>query len=150
MSLFTCFQDNGADLRHLPAMIANADLSAHSRAFARAQHDPPVILRNFFKQEYFELSTRMRVQSPEPRRNHTGIVQDEDVSGTQVVEQVAKFAMCDMARITVENEKSGLVAVLSRGLGDKFVGELEVELGCEHVVNIFETAQRLNPKYTGL
>jgi len=36
--------------------------------------------------------------------------------------------------------------VWGRRLGNEFVREVKVELGCEHVVNIFEMAERLNRK----
>jgi hypothetical protein len=46
--------------------------------------------------------------------------------------------MCELARIAVQNQKAGLIALWSWPLRNKFVWKAEVELGCEHVVNIFK------------
>ena len=54
--------------------------------------------------------------------------------------------MCDLAGVAVYDKKPGVVAVWGRRLGNEFVREVKVELGCEHVVNIFELAGRLNRK----
>jgi len=58
--------------------------------------------------------------------------------------------MCELARIAVQYQKTGLIALWRGPLGDKFVWEMEVELGCEHVVNIFEIVARLNENIRGL
>jgi hypothetical protein len=50
--------------------------------------------------------------------------------------------MDDLAGVTVQNEEPGLVSARGRRLGDEFVRELKVELGCEHVVNIFKIGGR--------
>jgi hypothetical protein len=38
----------------------------------------------------------------------------------------------ELAGLAVQDEEAGLIAMRSRGLGDEFVGEVEVEIGCQH------------------
>jgi len=80
----------------------------------------------------------VEIDSAQPRWNDTGVIQDQNVPRLKIINKVAKLLMGDLARVAVQNEESGLVAVRSRRLGYEFVRELKVELGCEHVVNIFK------------
>lgn len=43
----------------------------------------------------------MRIGSAKPRRNEAGIIQDEDVAAMEVIDQVAKLPVCDLAGVTV-------------------------------------------------
>ena len=146
MAFIVGFHDDGADFGLLAAIAADDNLGTHPRSFARPQHHPPIVLREFFEQKDFKLAAGMRIGSAKPRWNDTGVIQDENLAGTEIIDQVAKLPVCDLAGVAVYDKKPGVVAVWGRRLGNEFVREVKVELGCEHVVNIFELAGRLNRK----
>lgn len=80
----------------------------------------------------------MKVGSAQPRRNDLGVVQDEDVFRPKILEQIMKSPMYHLARVAIKDQKARLIALWSRCLGNEFGREVKIELGCEHVVNIFE------------
>ena len=75
------------------------------------------------------------IDATESRGNDARIVQDKDVAGAQVIEQVAEVAVGDLSSFAVKNEEPGLIAMRSGCLRDKVLGQVEIKVTCEHVVN---------------
>jgi hypothetical protein len=60
------------------------------RAFAGTKHHPPIVARILFEQQELKRPARLAVAAPESGRYDSGIVQDEDVSRSDVFDKVGK------------------------------------------------------------
>lgn len=113
-------------------LFGNFDFSADARAFAGLHHGPPIVVRVFREQQHFEIAARARVGSAQARRNDAGVVQHEDISGAQEIQNIAKLAMLDTARFAVQHEEARLIARRRRMLGNQFRRQIKIEIGGAH------------------
>src|SRR5437899_2077484 len=74
MTFLIRLQDSCVDVRHFADTATNADLCAHSRSFTRAQHHPPIVLRNLFQEQDLELSTGLGVDCAKPSWDDARII----------------------------------------------------------------------------
>ena len=93
VALFIGFHDSCLHYGGLTLQIPQNDLGAEPRAFARAEHDPPIVWRVFFEQQNLEGATRPGVCAAQARRNDAGIIENQDIARPQIFEQIAKPPM---------------------------------------------------------
>jgi hypothetical protein len=78
------------------------------------------------------LSAALRVHTAQPRRDHAGIVEDQNVARPQVLEQVREAAMFDGDRVAMKHQETGLIAFDRRRLSDQFGRQCEIKIGGLH------------------
>src|ERR1035441_4253796 len=66
----------GLNVSRLSARVSENDLSARARAFARAQHGPPIVECVFFEQQDLEPSARARIRAAKSGRDYARVVED--------------------------------------------------------------------------
>lgn len=68
----------------------------------------------------------------EPRRKDAGVVEDDEIAGTQQIGEIAEQAIRVLATGSLKMQHAGAVAGGERFLGDEFFGEMKVEVGDQH------------------
>lgn len=86
VALVIGFQNSCANVCRFSVEVADDNFCADASAFARSKHDPPIVVCNLFEQQYFELATAVSVDSAKPGRNHSGVIQYQNISRPDEVE----------------------------------------------------------------
>ena len=105
-------------------------------AFARAQQTPPIVHSILFQQQNLNLPAAPGIDRPESGRNHTRIVQDQNVSRSKIVDDLSKPPVLGAARVAVKDQQTRCIAARRRHLGDPFRRKFEVKIGRSHLAAI--------------
>lgn len=106
MAFVICGGDLRDDVSGFSGVVAENYFRADARAFARAQHHPPIVWSIFFKQKNFKLSAGARVDAAKPRGDDARVVEDEDVTGAEMIEQVGKVAVRNFFRFAGQDKEA--------------------------------------------
>ena len=103
------------------------DLYGASRfhLFARAHHGAPTGVGDFFDAKEFDFL----IVGEEASGDDFGIVEDEEVFGSDVVGKVAELLVFDQAGVAMDDEHAGGGAIFQGVGGDELRGEVIVEVG---------------------
>jgi S-adenosylmethionine:tRNA ribosyltransferase-isomerase len=66
------------------------------------------------------------------RRNHPGVVEHHQVAGAQVLQQIGKLAVAQLAARTVQHQQATGAPLGQRVTGDQRIGKLEMEVSNTH------------------
>ena len=81
MALVIRLDDRGVHGARLAARIQEKSAFRRARAFARPQHDPPVVGRVFLEQQDFKLSAGLGIGATQAGGDHPRVVQHQHVAG---------------------------------------------------------------------
>ena len=116
----------------LEQTVSESDASALFQPFAGAHNRFPNVERALAQQQTFRVRALGAVLSDflsvNARRNDLGIVDDEHVSGAQIVRDIAENPVRDSAGFSVEHHESRVVAPLGRMLGDERFRQLKEKI----------------------
>jgi hypothetical protein len=131
---FIFFEHTAAHGSEVSTSVPERDLCADTRAFAGAQHHPPIVNGNFFEQQHFKLAAGLRIDAAQTGGYDSRIVEDKNIAGVHIFEQVAKSAMSHAAGRAIEHEQAGLVSEGRGRLGDQFWWQIKIEVGGAHLM----------------
>ena len=86
------------------------------------------VVRKPAKQEALDGSAARNSVAHEPRGKYTGVVNDQQIAGAQVIRQLGKRGVLDCARLPRQHQQSRLPSFSRRTLSDQLVREIEVEI----------------------
>ena len=124
--------DFGGDVGLCAGVVAENYFCSNTRAFAGAEHHPPVVRGIFFEEQHFKLAAGFFVHAAQSRGDDARVVQHEHIAGVEVLQQIAKISVRDFLRCAIKDEQARRVTALRRNLGDEFRRQVEVEVGCPH------------------
>jgi len=108
------------------------NLGADRSAFAGAQQGPPVVDGIFFEEEQFKFPAGFDVHAAQPRRDHAGIVQHQNVAGLEKLRQLGKLAVFDFSGFPLQHQQARTVAARGGLLRDESGRQVEMEIGGSH------------------
>jgi hypothetical protein len=126
------FHHGGFERGNSPLFVEELNFRAWGRSPAWTDERPPIILFNFFHQKHFKLPVGPRVASPQPRRNDFGVVQDQNITGSEVFQDVTEEAMGHLLGGTIQDEEAGLIALRKRRLGNQLWRQRVIEIRRKH------------------
>ena len=103
--------------------------------FAGRVHDnvpEPLLLCKFAEEEHLDIGAGFLLFAVEPCREYLGVVEDEGVALSKVIDNVLELLMLDFAGILVYYHKAAFVAPSGGFCGYLFGSQVEIELGQFH------------------
>lgn len=79
----------------------------------------------------FQLAARSLLPE-QTRRDHPGIVENHEIAGTQMLQQISELAMCQRAARPVEGEQTAAASLGQRMASDQCIGEFEGKVSDTH------------------
>lgn len=113
--------------------IVKNNFRADARAFAGAQHHPPIVDAIFFEQKNFKLAAGAGVDAAQAGGDDAGVVEHKHIAGEKVFEKLGKTAMGNFLRVPLQDQEAGLIADRRGCLGDQFRRQKEIEIGGLHL-----------------
>ncbi len=82
--------------------------------------------------------------SEEAGRYNSRVIQDQQVIVSKQIWEMTEFIIAELARSPVQVEHTSPLAVCKRLLGNKFLGEMEIEVRNKHarIIELTETLPR--------
>jgi hypothetical protein len=78
------------------------------------------------------LGRKARARGEQTRRQHAGVVEDEEIAGAQMGREIAEVIVGGGSAASIDAEHAAGAANRRGVLCDEFFGEVEVEIGDEH------------------
>ena len=116
-----------ADGGDLDPRAVRFDDRAGPQRLRRASQGEPVPASERLDEQKLHLSARPFLVTAKPRRNHLGVVDDEEVALAQQIGEVADGSVRGRPLCPGKHEEPRGVALGERGLGDELLGQLVVE-----------------------
>ncbi len=115
--------------RHIEG-IGQAQRTARDRRLAGADLRQHRVLVQQALDQHFDLAAAGLV-AEEARLDHAGVVEDQQVAGAQVVDQVGELAVIEMRvlRVVACGQQAARGAVGQGGLRDQLGRQIEIEIG---------------------
>ncbi len=105
---------------------------AGSRRLARAQlHERRARTREPLEHD-LDLAAAVALDAMQARRDHSRVVEDQQVAGAQKRRQVDELAIGQRTCGTLQVQQPAAAARGGRMAGDQFVGQVEMEVGAPH------------------
>ena len=112
--------------------IAKGKDGARFCPFARLAEAFPEVQFLLFQQQELDDRSGLLLDPVDAGRQDPGVVQDEAVAGTQVIEDIREMTVLDLPRFRVEMQHPGRVALPERCLGDQFFRKVIPEVRGVH------------------
>ena len=125
-------EDLGVQGKGLAPGIEELEAGSGPDPLARTQQHPPFARSRFLEEQDLEEPPGVRLESPQPRRDHPRIVDHDDIARFEMGEEIGKTAVLATAIGTMQDQQAGGVATGGRLLGDPFGREMEIECGDQH------------------
>ena len=114
--------------------IAKGKDGARFRPLARLAEALPEVQFSLLQQQELDDRSRLLLDPVDAGRQDAGVVQDEAVAGTQIVEDVRKMTVFDLAGDPVEMEHARGIALPERCLGNQFFRQFIPEVRGVHEI----------------
>jgi hypothetical protein len=104
------------------------------KPFSRFDQSFPGTFRQFFEKEDFNFAAALIPCTMETGRDYPAIVENENVTFVEVIDEVMKMTMLEMPGAAVEYHEARMVTGLDGMLGDEPGGEMIIEIAGFHIV----------------
>ena len=108
------------------------NLRSNRRAFAGAEHRPPVVRRVFFEQQDFKFPAGFGIPAVQARRDDARVVQHQDIAGVKIFQQPGKVTMLGLTGFSVQNEQARSIPFWGGNLRDQLRREIEMKVSGSH------------------
>ncbi len=95
-----------------------------------------MIVQNTFHQNFQLTATGFLAEHT--RRNHPGIIEDQQITGLQQVQDIAKLPLPGFTRVTIQHQQAAGTALRHRITGNEFIRQVKLKIGYKHGRNLLK------------